>query len=178
MLLSSRRVCHVPSTVLCLLTVPSPSFWAVRSFASSLGKVLSSFVPPEPSLKQNVGFHKTWEEWEELSGLDSATLWGWVGGWVGGCGEKGGGEEGEGRGGGQRLEQYRKSTKRANSGSHLHHTPSKRQSCLPLTKRFRKGRSPPPLRPHSSPRTATCIPFPFLRTRCLTTMLGSHELLC
>ena len=29
---------------------------------------------PNHHLKENVGFHITWEEWEELSGLDSATL--------------------------------------------------------------------------------------------------------
>ena len=74
---ASRRVCHVPCSVLCLFTVPSQSVWAVRSLSSSLEEVLSSFAPPEPSLKQNVGFHITWEEWEGPSGFDSATLlWG------------------------------------------------------------------------------------------------------
>ena len=135
-LLLCRRVCHVPCSVLCLTTVPSPSVWAVRSFSSSLEEVLSSFVPPEPSVKQNVGVHITWEEWAEPGGLDSTTLCG--------C---------------QRLEQ-RKSTKRANSRSHLHHTPSKRRSCLPLAKRFGECRSPAP-RSHSSPRTAMCIPSSF-----------------
>ena len=55
-----------------LLAVP-PSFWVVRSL-SSLKDVQSSFVPPEPSLKRNVRVHTTWEEWEALSGLDSAAL--------------------------------------------------------------------------------------------------------
>ena len=73
-LLSSRRVYRVPCCGLCLFTVLSPSVWAVRSLSSSLKEVLSSFVPPEPSLKQNVGFRTIWEEWEELGGLDSATL--------------------------------------------------------------------------------------------------------
>ena len=49
------------------------------------------------------------------------------------------------------------------AGSHVHHTPWKRRSFffLPLAKRFGKGRSPPPPRAHSAPRTATGIPFLF-----------------
>ena len=48
------RVCHVPCSVLCLLTVPSPSVWAVRSFSSSLEEVLSSLILPAPPLKQTL----------------------------------------------------------------------------------------------------------------------------
>ena len=152
MLLSSRRVCHGPCSVLCLLTVPSPFAWAVRSFSSSLEEVLSSFVPPEPPFKQNVAFHITWEEWEEPSGLDSLTFWV--------C---------------PRPEQQRKSTKCENSGSHLHHTPSKRWSSLPLAKRFKEGRSPPPPpRSHSAPRTATCTPSFCYSTRCSTNLQVSE----
>ena len=66
--------------------------------------------PTRTVIENIVGLHITLEEWEELSGLDSATL-------CGGC---------------QRPEQQRRSTKRANSESYLHHTPSKRRCCLPL----------------------------------------------
>ena len=59
----------------CLLTVLSPSVWAVRSLSSSLKEVLSSFFPPEPSLKQNVGFRTIWEEWEELGARLSNSFW-------------------------------------------------------------------------------------------------------
>ena len=75
----------------------------------------------------------------------------------------------------QRPEQQRKSTKRANSGSHLHHTPSKR--CLPL------------MIPISARSIATTTwltlltshrhlyPFFlfFFRTRCPTTLQVSDE---
>ena len=114
-----------------LLAVP-PSFWVVRSL-SSLKEVQSSFVPPEPSLKENVRVHTTWEEWEELSSFDSAAL-------CVGC---------------QRPVQQRKSTKRANSGSNLHHTPAKRRSRLPLAKRFGECR-------WTTTLTAHCHLSPFL----------------
>ena len=85
--------------------------------------------------------------------------------WVGGWGWWRGGRERRGRGEDvQRLEQQRAKS-----------TFTQRRSCLPLAKRFGQGRSPPPLRPHSSPRTATCIPSSFLRARCPTTLQVSDE---
>ena len=68
--------------------------------------VLSSFVPPEPSFEiENVGFHKIWEEWEELSGFDSPPLL---------C---------------QRPEQQRQEHETCDQReSHVHHTRSKRRS--------------------------------------------------
>ena len=36
----------------CVLTVPSPSLWAVRSFTSSLKEVFSSFARRLPPLKK------------------------------------------------------------------------------------------------------------------------------
>ena len=75
MLRSSRRVCYVPCCGLCRLTFPSPSVWAVRFPAITTGRGSVILRPTRTiTCNKNVGFHIIWEEWEELSGLDSATL--------------------------------------------------------------------------------------------------------
>ena len=100
------------------------------------------FCHPDPNHheKDNVGFHITCEEWEELSGLDSATLL---------C---------------QRPEQQRQEhqTCEQRDPTRTTHPRSDGLFFLSLAKRFGGGRSAPPPRAHSAPRTATGIPSSFV----------------
>ena len=73
MLRLSRRVCHVPCCGPCRLAFPSPSVRAVRFPAITTGRGSVILRPTRTIIwNENVCFHITWEEWEELSGLDSA----------------------------------------------------------------------------------------------------------
>ena len=126
----------------------------ISSFTICLGRPFprhhhrKRFCHPYPNHheKENDGFHITCEEWEELSGLDSPTLL---------C---------------QRPEQQRQQHQTCEQRAPTCTThPRSDGSFFPLAKRFGEGRSAPPPRAHSAPRTATGIPsssFLFFRTRC------------
>ena len=137
---SSRRVCHVPCCGPCRLAFPSPSVWAVRFPGITTGR--GSVILTRTIMRKKTSvFHRTCEEWEELSGFDSATLL---------C---------------QRPEQQRQEHQTCEKRDPTRTTHVGSDGLfLPLAKRFGKGPSPPPPRAHSAPRTATCIPSSFFFT--------------